>query len=115
MEEYDRDSDWIKVLENVGTLYKQYKLDRKYDERGEPSRKNSQKGNPLRRIENLTERNRRFMRRPKMRPIKHRSKRQAERKREVREKSQNTAKCIKAYLRTSYRTEGKTGDAPAVA
>src|SRR5205807_498273 len=43
MEKYDLDSEWIKALESVGTLYENYQRDRALDERREPSRKDSLK------------------------------------------------------------------------
>ena len=43
MEKYDLDSEWIKSLESVGTLYENYQRDRALDERREPSQKDSLK------------------------------------------------------------------------
>ena len=43
MEKYDLDSEWIKALESVGTLYENYQRDRALDERREPSWKDSLK------------------------------------------------------------------------
>src|SRR5205807_458523 len=43
MEKYDLDSEWIKALELVGTLYENYQRDRALDEGRNPSRKESLK------------------------------------------------------------------------
>src|SRR5437879_7853515 len=43
MEKYDLDSECLKALESVGTLYENYQRDRALDKRREPSRKDSLK------------------------------------------------------------------------
>ena len=43
MEEYDLDSEWIKAVHTIGTLYENYLRDRKLSEEDEPKRKGSLK------------------------------------------------------------------------